>query len=86
MLGRCIGNVIRQRNAHSQRTLYETDCLLEPEEAADFQTPAEVKWEDGSIATLEDYAKHQLCTQSVHPTEHGLVTVTRFDFSPAVLR
>jgi hypothetical protein len=46
-----------------------------PEETADFQTPAEVKWEDGSPATIEDYRKHQLCTQSVQPSEKGLVTV-----------
>ena len=37
--------------------------------------------EDGSTATLEDYAKYRLCAQSVRPTERGLVTVTRFDFS-----
>lgn len=57
------------------------------EEEADFQTPKEVKWEDGSPATFEDYYKNQLATQSVHPTEKGLVTVlcpdvvacTRFD-------
>src|ERR1035441_7497210 len=36
---------------------------------ADFQTPKEVKWEDGSPATLEDYYTNQLATQSVHPTE-----------------
>ena len=46
-----------------------------PEKTADFQIPVEVKWEDGSPATLEDYKKHHLCTQSVQPTERGLVTV-----------
>jgi hypothetical protein len=57
------------------------------EEEADFQTPKEVKWEDGSPATLEDYYRNQLATQSAHPTEKGVVTVlcpdvvamTRFD-------
>ena len=56
-------------------------------EEADFQTPKEVKWEDVSPATVEDYYKNQLATQSVHPTEKGLATVlcpdvvatTRFD-------
>jgi hypothetical protein len=56
-------------------------------EEADFQTPKEVKWEDGSPATLEDYYRNQLATQSAHPTEKGLATVlcpdvvaiTRFD-------
>jgi hypothetical protein len=44
-------------------------------EEADFQTPKEVKWEDGSPATLEDYYRNQLATQSAHPTERGLATV-----------
>jgi len=44
-------------------------------EEADFQTPREVKWEDGSPATFEDYYRNQLATQSVHPTEKGLATV-----------
>jgi hypothetical protein len=56
-------------------------------EEADFQTPKEVKWEDGSPVTLEDYYRNQLATQSAHPTEKGLATVlcpdvvaiTRFD-------
>src|ERR1039457_2623466 len=47
----------------------------------------EPKWEDGSPATLEDYYRNQLATQSAHPTEKGLATVlcpdvvaiTRFD-------
>ncbi len=46
-----------------------------PAETADFQVPVEVRWEDGSPATIEDYRKLHLCTQSVHSAETGLVTV-----------
>jgi hypothetical protein len=40
-----------------------------PEEAADFQVPSRVKWEDGSTAMLDDYHKSSRCTQSVHPAD-----------------
>lgn len=46
-----------------------------PEDSADYQVPAEVKWEDGTPATLADYYKIQTSTHSSHPTDKGLVTV-----------
>jgi hypothetical protein len=58
-----------------------------PENEADYQTPNEVKWEDGTPATLEDYRKHQSSTRTSQLTDRGHATVlfpdvssvTRFD-------
>jgi hypothetical protein len=45
------------------------------DDTANFQVPEEVKWEDGSPATLDDYFKNQMATQSSTYTERGSVTV-----------
>ena len=42
---------------------------------ADLQVPTEVKWEDGTAATLNDYYRNQATTQTSFSTEKGLVTV-----------
>jgi hypothetical protein len=60
-----------------------------PDETADLQVPKEVIWEDGTMATLDDYYKNQNATQSSEQTDKGFVTVlmpdlvavTRFDTS-----
>ena len=60
-----------------------------PDETADLQVPKEVIWEDGTLATLDDYYKNQTATQSSEQTDQGYVTVldpdlvavTRFDTS-----
>lgn len=46
-----------------------------PDERANFQIPEEVKWEDGTPATLDDYARHQLDTQCTDRNNRGSVTV-----------
>lgn len=46
-----------------------------PRDKADLQTPEEVKWEDGTPATIEDYYKNQNATFSSQMTERGLVSV-----------
>ena len=45
------------------------------DDQADLQVPNEVKWEDGTAATLVDYYKNQSATQTSFCTEKGLVTV-----------
>jgi hypothetical protein len=45
------------------------------DDAADLQIPKEVKWEDGTPATLEDYYRNESATQTDKQTEDGLVTV-----------
>ena len=45
------------------------------DDEADLQVPKEVKWEDGTAATLDDYYKNQSATQTSFCTEKGLVTV-----------
>jgi len=45
------------------------------EEESDLQVPKEVKWEDGTPATLDDYYKNQSATQTSFGTDKGLVTV-----------
>ena len=82
----CVDNIAQFFTKESRMRLL---VFWGSKEEADFQTPKEVKWEDGSPATLEDYYRNQLATQSAHPTEKGLVTVldpdlvavTRFDCS-----
>jgi hypothetical protein len=58
-----------------------------PEKEADYQVPKELKWEDGTPATLHDYWKLQHSTRTSRLTEKGHATVlfpdvssvTRFD-------
>ena len=57
------------------------------DEEANYQIPKEVKWGDGSPATLEDYRKYQSSTRTSQLAERGHATVlfpdvssvTRFD-------
>lgn len=59
------------------------------DEEADYQVPKEVKWEDGTPATIEDYRKYQSCTRTSQLSDKGHATVlfldvhseTRFDNS-----
>jgi hypothetical protein len=46
-----------------------------PKDKADLQTPEEVKWEDGTSASAEDYFKNQYATFSSYMTDRGLVSV-----------
>jgi hypothetical protein len=59
------------------------------DEEADYQIPKEVKWEDDTPATLDDYRKYQSSTKTSQLTDKGHATVlfpdissvTRFDAS-----
>jgi len=44
-------------------------------ETANMQEPEEIKWDDGSPATLEDYVRLSSSTQCSHGTERGMVTI-----------
>jgi hypothetical protein len=35
------------------------------------ELPSSLKWEDGTVATLDDYEKHQLDTHSLHAHDDG---------------
>lgn len=45
------------------------------DDEADYQIPKELRWEDGSLAEMEDYKRLQHATQSDFETEDGLMTV-----------
>jgi len=44
-------------------------------ETADMQEPQEIKWDDGTPATLDDYIRLSSSTQCSHGTERGMVTI-----------
>jgi hypothetical protein len=46
-----------------------------PDNEADYQSPHEVLWEDGSQATVEDYRRNQLATRTTQATDKGNATV-----------